>query len=86
MANLPYRQSMLSWASGDAPGFEAWPGWHDDVINSKGIRKRVLEPEGSLPKPDKYAAENALPAVKEAVAASRASYEFLREHCITATA
>ena len=81
---LPWREACLSWTPGVVPpGWEAWPGWHDDAINSDGLRPRVpAASDGTSPaKRGKYESELALPEVAAAVAEAVPIYEELRRHC-----
>lgn len=39
---LPWKPEILKWEKGIIPkGWEDWQGWHDDAINSNGLKKRT---------------------------------------------
>lgn len=78
---LPFTKDMLVWEKGLVPkGWEDWEGWHDDAINSDGLKKRATPPssisgETEKPKPSKYVKELTIPEVQEAIQENIAAYE-----------
>lgn len=37
---MPWDEGMLTWEPGPVQDFQTWPGWHDAVMNSNGLRAR----------------------------------------------
>ena len=37
---MKINENMCSWNKGNISEFDIWPGWHDDVLQSTGLRQR----------------------------------------------
>eukprot|EP00445_Apocalathium_hangoei_P086396 CAMPEP_0204200998 /NCGR_PEP_ID=MMETSP0361-20130328/67139_1 /ASSEMBLY_ACC=CAM_ASM_000343 /TAXON_ID=268821 /ORGANISM="Scrippsiella Hangoei, Strain SHTV-5" /LENGTH=319 /DNA_ID=CAMNT_0051163543 /DNA_START=60 /DNA_END=1019 /DNA_ORIENTATION=+ len=86
---IPFSKEMLSWEPGPVPGWETWPGWHDDAINSTGLLKKAKATKvddegsgGSRGKSHKYAKELAIPEVQKSIAESLDHYEALYQYAL----
>ena len=80
---LPYRDRMLTWQAGVVPkGWEQWEGWHDDAINSSGLKKRERKKptEGDDIIPPRYENELKVKEVRSAIAESMHAYETMSKH------
>lgn len=79
---LPYREDMLSWEAGVVPkGWEQWDGWHDDAINSNGLKKREKHKKEKVEKKiDRYEKERKIQAVQDAITQSMNAYEIMSKY------
>eukprot|EP00043_Microstomoeca_roanoka_P014290 m.141334 g.141334 ORF g.141334 m.141334 type:complete len:220 (-) comp15977_c6_seq1:2657-3316(-) len=47
---LPFSENILSWQPGPVSAWRVWPGWHDDALQSDGIRQKQPKPPPSVDK------------------------------------
>ncbi|KAI9783083.1 MAG: hypothetical protein M1839_004252 [Geoglossum umbratile] len=88
--SLPYHPSMLSWSSPAAqalarPAFAKWPGFHDDVIASTGLRTGVVEDKSREDEDREWRecfGEEAARMIRRCVEECLGDYEFLRKFAV----